>query len=312
MVFIPTPCLPCQLACGWICTIKGWVVLESLLLAGTYFAAAYVLRELVFPPLKDLFENFLVYQVLKDPLGTWIADVKVLFYGCMLYVAVGVAGLVGAILQIQILLWAYAIYLLVTLGLNAKKLWDVLQSILGALDGLKKACGIVSAPFGGDCDAFFRKLDYFMYGGAGFVFLCQALTLICVLVLIRRTYKKTQSLLWTFCGHTCGGSRRSSSNDLEQAIPLGRRRRGAARALLRVEPALVDGQAAPAPPSVRERVAALPRSSFELERRSPRSARRDHAGAARERVELASLEKAEARASAARGRRVPRAVAARG
>ncbi|KPV76713.1 uncharacterized protein RHOBADRAFT_66070, partial [Rhodotorula graminis WP1] len=26
--------------------------------------------------------------------------------------------------------------------------------------GLKKACGIVSAPFGGDCDAFFRKLDY--------------------------------------------------------------------------------------------------------------------------------------------------------
>jgi len=149
------------------------------------------------------------------------------------------------------------------------------------------------------------SLAQFMYGGAGFVFLCQALTLICVLVLIRRTYKKTHSLLWTFCGHTCGRSRRSSSNDLEQAIPLGRRRRGAARALLPLEAALVDDKAAPAP-SLQQRIAALPRSSFELERRSPRSGRRaaNHAGAAHAPVELASLEKAEARASAAvRGRR---------
>ncbi|GAA6057404.1 hypothetical protein JCM3770_000749 [Rhodotorula araucariae] len=258
---IPTPCLPCQLLCGWICTIKGWVVLESLILAGTYFIAAYVLREVIFPILKGLFENFVIYQFAHGILGEWIADVKVLFYGALLYIAIGVAGLAGAILQIQILLWVYAGYLLVSLGVNAKKLWEVLQSILGALDDLKKACGIVSAPFGGDCDAFFQKLDYYMYGAAGFVFLCQALTLVCVLVLIRRNYKKTHALLFTFCGHTCGGSRHSSSNDLEKAIPLGRRRRGAARAFLQ------GANAHDEKATLRRLVAGLPRSSFELERR---------------------------------------------
>ena len=152
-----------------------------------------------------------------------------------------------------------------------------------------------------------------MYGGAGFVFLCQALTLICVLVLIRRTYKKTHSLLWTFCGHTCGGSRRSSSNDLEQAIPLGRRRRGAARALLPLEAALVDDKAAPAP-SLQQRIAALPRSSFELERRSPRSGRRaaDHAGAAHAPVELASLEGRGSSVGGGARSAAARALAARG
>ncbi|BGP37025.1 hypothetical protein JCM10450v2_000935 [Rhodotorula kratochvilovae] len=277
-MFIPTPCLPCQLFCGWICTIKGWVVLESLILAATYFVAAYVLREVIFPVLKDLFQNWFVYQFAKDLLADWIADVKLLFYGALVYIAIGVAGLLGAILQIQILLWIYAAYLLVSLGVNAKKLWDVLQSILDALDDLKKACGIVSAPFGGNCDAFFQKLDYYMYGGAGFIFLCQSLTLTCVLVLIRRNYKKTHSLLFTFCGHSCGGgggkSRKGSSEkDLEKAIPLGRRRRGAARALLQ----RADAQDEKAP--LRERVAALPRSSFELERRRPAEKRRGAAGA---------------------------------
>lgn len=179
------------------------------------------------------------------------------------------------------------------------------------LDDLKKACGIVSAPFGGDCDKFFDELDYvcspapifpflnqsvhadpqrgtylqFMYGGAGFIFLCQSLTLICVLVLIRRNYKKTHSLLWTFCGHTCGGSRRSSSNDLEKAIPLGRRRRGATGTPLLDE--APDEKAA-----LREHVAALPRASFELARASPRKERRHRAGTTAQRTAFNSLGKA--------------------
>lgn len=118
-------------------------MLESLLLAGVsghssghkiraewshrqqYFAAAWAIRRVVFPILKGLFENVLSYQVreevssttlagdlrdcllqvLHGPVHDWIDQIKMIFYGCMIYVAVGVCGALGAIFEIMILLW---------------------------------------------------------------------------------------------------------------------------------------------------------------------------------------------------------------
>lgn len=90
-----------------------------------YFAAAWAIRRVVFPILKGLFENVLSYQVrdevsstsqaedlrdsvlqvLHGPVHDWIDQIKIIFYGCMIYVAVGVCGALGAIFEIMILLW---------------------------------------------------------------------------------------------------------------------------------------------------------------------------------------------------------------
>ncbi|GAA6017342.1 hypothetical protein JCM8202_005646 [Rhodotorula sphaerocarpa] len=155
------PCAlnPCWLAFelffGWICTIKGWVVLESLLLAAEYFAAAWVLREAIFPILKGLFENFASYQILHGPVHDWIDMTKTLFYGCKVYVAIGLCGAIGAILEILILLWCYAIYLLVTAVFNARTLWTTLQDVLAAEAKFGKACNFV---FQGKCDGYIEDL----------------------------------------------------------------------------------------------------------------------------------------------------------
>ncbi|TKA53318.1 hypothetical protein B0A53_04336 [Rhodotorula sp. CCFEE 5036] len=211
------PCAlnPCylffKLACGWVCTIKGWVVLESLLLAAQYFAAAWAIRRVVFPILKGLFENVLSYQVLHGPVHDWIDQIKIIFYGCMIYVAVGVCGALGAIFEIMILLWIYALYLIGTAILNAKTIWSLLQSVLAAEEKFGKAC------------------NFYSYAGAGFVLACQLLTLVCVLIQIRRIHKKTKSWLFTFCGKGLGRKKHhpkdEEENALEKEIPDGRRRR---------------------------------------------------------------------------------------
>ncbi|GAA5830575.1 hypothetical protein JCM11251_002518 [Rhodosporidiobolus azoricus] len=241
----------------WICTVKGWVVLQSAVLAGGYLAVAWALRRVAFPRLKGIFENEALYNFvppLREPLLTWIADVKDLFYGALAYFAMGFAGLVGAVLQIGILLVPHAVYLLISWFAAAYKIWTVLQTILKSWDDLGKACNKASSFFGqGSCDETFDKYKQQAQAGAGVLTFLQATTLICVIVLIRRNKKKTGSYFFTFCGHPCGRrNRKSKENDLEKGIPVGRRRRGASRTLLQ------------------EKVAALPSAEFSLSRRAER------------------------------------------
>ncbi|POY70806.1 hypothetical protein BMF94_6218 [Rhodotorula taiwanensis] len=161
------PCAfnPCWLLlhflCGWVCTIKGWVVLESLLLAGGYLAAARALRRVVFPILKGLFENVLSYQVrsapvvLHGPVHEWIVLTKTMFYGCLVYIGIGLCGIIGAMFEVAVLLWGYAIYLICTGILNARSVWTVLQSVLKAEKDFGKACNFV---FQGRCDGYIEDL----------------------------------------------------------------------------------------------------------------------------------------------------------
>ncbi|GAA5971357.1 hypothetical protein JCM11641_008321 [Rhodosporidiobolus odoratus] len=254
-MFIPTPLS----FVSWICTVKGWVVLQSFILGAGYFAAAYVLREIVFPVLKSLFENFIVYQFFKGPLGDWIIDVKTMFYAALIYTAIGFAGLVGAILEVGFLLIPYLIYLAIGAVITAKKVWEVLQSILSAEKDLKKACDAMSGLFGGNCDQTFEDIKKYTYGAA-FVFgLLQISTFFCVVFLIRRIHKKTGIYFFTICGHRCGGDRKDddtdSDNDLEKAVPHGRRRRTAIPLLT------VDEQR-------QAKVAAIPQAAFSLPRRN--------------------------------------------
>ncbi|BGP13105.1 hypothetical protein JCM10213v2_001024 [Rhodosporidiobolus nylandii] len=254
-MFIPTPLT----LCSWICSIKGWVVLQSLILSAEYFAAAYVLREIVFPVLKGLFENIGFFHSILEP---WIKDVKVLFYGALLYFLIGIAGLIGALLEMAFLLIPYAIYLVVGFIIAAKKTYAVFQSVLDAEKDLKKACNIMSGLFGGNCNDTFDEIRNYTYGAAAAVTLVQASTLICTLLLIRRIYKKTGTI-FTCCGHACGGGRhKSSSNDLEKALPLGRAHR---RALTVQER--------------REKVSQLPNAAFSLPRRSQAGQRMQQAEA---------------------------------
>ncbi|BGP21980.1 hypothetical protein JCM10295v2_000857 [Rhodotorula toruloides] len=223
-------CLPPFLY-TWICTIKGWVVLQSLLLASEYFAICWGLRYVVFPLLKSCFENFLVYQILHGPLGNWIILVKAAFYASLACFGAGLAGIVGALCEIQILLWLYAVYLLGSGVVGAKKLYDTLQSVLADINDVQSACkkvpGIFSV-FGINCDTSFDKLQTYAYVGAGILLLCQFLTLACVVVLIRRIHKRTGFWLFTFCGHPRRKKGEQESDDEENLLgklPLGRQRR---------------------------------------------------------------------------------------
>ncbi|BGP05108.1 hypothetical protein NBRC10512_005117 [Rhodotorula toruloides] len=265
-------CLPPQLY-TWVCTIKGWVVLQSLLLASEYFAICWALRYVVFPLLKSCFENFLVYQILHGPLGNWITLVKAAFYASLACFGAGIAGIIGALFEIQILLWLYAIYLLGAGAIGAKKLYDTLQSVLAEIDNVKSACkkvpGIFSA-FGIDCDTTFDKLQTYTWIGAGILLLCQSLTLICVVVLIRRIHKRTGFWLFTFCGHPRRKKGQQQADDGENLlgkIPLGRQRR---RAIASLRAARSSASGAGSTATVREKVASLPPAEFELPRRRSR------------------------------------------
>ncbi|CEQ40454.1 SPOSA6832_02070, partial [Sporobolomyces salmonicolor] len=158
-----------------------------------YFAFAYVLRKVVFPVLKSLFENFVVYPFFHRPLATWITD---MFYFCLAYTAIGLAGLIGALFEIQLLLWPYVVYLVVAWSaserclvylrvtdlfrlnraLNAKKAYEVLESVLAEEDDLNKAwqahffprchqtnSNIAAGLFGGNCDGMFSKIKEYSY-----------------------------------------------------------------------------------------------------------------------------------------------------
>ncbi|GAA5991550.1 hypothetical protein JCM10908_005757 [Rhodotorula pacifica] len=205
----------CKCACGWVCTIKGWVVLESLLLAAEYFAVAYAIRRGIFPILKGLFENVASYQVLHGPVHDWIDQLEYIFYACLVYVGIGVSGALGAILEIEILLWIYAIYLIVTGVLNAKTLWALLQNVLAAEEKFGKACNFV---FAGKCKGYIEDLKTYTYAGAGIVLACQSLTLICVGVQIYRIHRKTGSWLFTFCGKGVGRKKHHHQSDEENAL----------------------------------------------------------------------------------------------
>ena len=65
--FIPTPLA----FVSWICTVRGWVFLQSLIMCGLYFAAAWVLRRVVWKFVAGAFENFISYNVLKVGRKKW-------------------------------------------------------------------------------------------------------------------------------------------------------------------------------------------------------------------------------------------------
>ncbi|GJN87692.1 hypothetical protein Rhopal_000647-T1 [Rhodotorula paludigena] len=163
---------------------------------------------------------------MKTPLKNWITQLKWAFYGALGYIALGISGVLGAILAIQLLLWIFTAYLAVSFAINVYAAVKTLQSIFAVLDDLHKACDFLPALFwGGDCDGFFSMIDKVIYGGAGVVLLFQSLTLICALLLIRRINKKTGRCCFTFCGHPRDKKRKQLENSLDKEIPYGRRRR---------------------------------------------------------------------------------------
>lgn len=83
----------------------------------------------------------------------------------------------------------------------------------------------------------------YSYAGAGFVLICQSVTLICVAIQIHRIHEKTGSWLFTLCGRGVHGRRHrnihAAEEDAEKALgismPFGRRRRGVAGSTSRLE-----------------------------------------------------------------------------
>jgi hypothetical protein len=96
------------------------------------------------------------------------------------------------------------------------------------------------------------------------------LTLICVVVLIRRIHKRTGFWLFTFCGHPRRKKGQQQADDEENLlgkIPLGRQRR---RNLASLQSARLSSNGAGSTSTVREKVASLPQAEFELPRRRSR------------------------------------------
>jgi hypothetical protein len=103
---------------------------------------------------------FLSDQFFHSTLSDWIADVKLLFYGALAYAALGLAGLLGAVFGIGVLLWllslflpflsshsysysisrcSYAPYLLVGACLGAYKVYTVFETVIAAESDLEEA-----------------------------------------------------------------------------------------------------------------------------------------------------------------------------
>ncbi|GAA6061721.1 hypothetical protein JCM10212_004953 [Sporobolomyces blumeae] len=205
---------------------KGIVVICSACLAVTYFGAAYGLRRVAFPRLKDVFENFAAYQVIanaKIPVMDWIDQVKLSFYFCLGYFAIGFAGLLGAVLEVQLFLWP-----------NVREVTTVLKSILEYEDDVREVCNVAGAILGFSCDSFFDKVENHTIGAGVAVGLLMLTTLICTLLLIRSIHRETGSYLFTFCGASCGGSKSDIDRDDDSDHELGKgweaqRRRGRVR-----------------------------------------------------------------------------------
>lgn len=57
--WVPTP----GMFVTWICTVRGWAVLQSLMMCTEYGIACWILRRVVFPILAKLFQNIIMYNV---------------------------------------------------------------------------------------------------------------------------------------------------------------------------------------------------------------------------------------------------------
>ncbi|GAA5936944.1 uncharacterized protein JCM15063_000105 [Sporobolomyces koalae] len=240
---------------GCICSIKGVVVVCSAGLAGSYFIAAYYLREVVFPPLKIMHEFWPSYmascssfrgsiafadstlvistlfeQAIKYghiPVMDWIHDIQFMFRGALCYVAIGLAGLLGALLEVELFLWAYAVYLCGSATVT--KLWSVLKGILEKQDDLRKSCNAAGKLMGFNCDAKFDEAKLATKIGAGVVGLLLLTTLLCTLWMIRTIHRETGAWLFTFCGEPCGRSRSSKADELGSGWARQKARRGRVR-----------------------------------------------------------------------------------
>ncbi|GAA5837464.1 hypothetical protein JCM3766R1_000451 [Sporobolomyces carnicolor] len=200
----------------------------------SYFGVCWVLREMAFPFLKAIHENWLSYMIIKYshiPVMDWINVIKELFYGALVYTLVGFAGLLGALWEIQLFLWPYTIYLCISAYLSCTKVYEVTKSFLGFQDDIKKACKEIEGVLNLNCDEKFATYELRTKIGAGIIAALMCTTLICTFLLIRTIHIETGSYLFTFCGKSCGGSRTSKSNELakgweRQRVYRGRVRRG--------------------------------------------------------------------------------------
>ncbi|GAA5901776.1 uncharacterized protein JCM6883_000392 [Sporobolomyces salmoneus] len=218
-----------QIVCCLL-TAKAIVIICSGALAISYFAVCVALREYAFPFLKTLHESWPSYFIIKYshiPVMDWINTIKVLFYGALVYTLVGLCGLLGALLEVQLFLWAYAVYLCISAYLSCTKIYEVLQSFLKTQDEIRKACKKVEDILKLNCDEKFEEYEL----GAGVIALLMCTTLICTFLLIRRIHIETGSYLFTFCGTSIGGDGKGTSNELakgweRQRVYRGRVRRG--------------------------------------------------------------------------------------
>ncbi|GAA5879321.1 hypothetical protein JCM16303_003164 [Sporobolomyces ruberrimus] len=216
-----------------ICSAKGIVIICSAFLAATYLAVCYVLREIAFPVLKKIHENWLSYMVIKYshiPVMDWIEDIKIMFQGALIYASIGLGGLLGALFEVQLLLWPYCVYLCVSA--SGKKVYEVALSFIEFQDKIKEACNKAGDVLGFNCDEEFATVKTYTYVGGAIVALLMCTTLFCTLWLIRTIHKQTGSYLFTFCGAACGGDQKGSddeSNSLEKGWLRERMRRGRVR-----------------------------------------------------------------------------------
>ncbi|GAA6009843.1 hypothetical protein JCM11491_000835 [Sporobolomyces phaffii] len=213
--------------CCCLFSAKGIVVICSGLLAATYLGVAYVLRKVAFPMLKKLHENWLSYMVIKYahiPVMDWISEIKVvqLFLEFISYLSgrYGLAGLLGALFEVQLLLYPYVVYLCGSAYLSGKKVYDLVQDFLKFQNKLLESCNKVGGVLGLNCDEEFataKKASPPIYGfaaktdvyrmtltGGIVIALLMCTTLFCSIKLIYNIHRDTGAWLFTFCGASRG------------------------------------------------------------------------------------------------------------
>ncbi|KAM0751606.1 hypothetical protein T439DRAFT_355514 [Meredithblackwellia eburnea MCA 4105] len=141
-----------------------------------------------FNTLNTLAGNFPLSEIpgFRDIIVNWIFDVKVAFYSCVGFSTIGVFGLIGCLLLWPFGLWVYAIYLLIQGAVGAYKVWQVIQEAIKIENTFMKGCQLVPKLMPFNCDKVEDWLHVKSYQIGGAVILFQSLTLICVLVLIKR------------------------------------------------------------------------------------------------------------------------------
>lgn len=79
-----------------------------------YGVGCWCIKKILWPVIAEAFQNFILYQFAAGLLQEAVDWCKRVFYICLGYFGIGFFGLIGAIGSIQIMLWPYFIYLLIS------------------------------------------------------------------------------------------------------------------------------------------------------------------------------------------------------